>query len=277
MPGSRWTAVLTLVAGCVCATASGQTGFAISGVVVERGSNRPLKHVLVSITPTEHRDVQLSCVTDGSGRFAFANVPAAKYSLVAQKRGEPPEGYHQDEEYATAIAVGPGLDSESIVFPLDTPGSLSGTVLDDQGDPVAQAQVWLFDKGVSSGRSQILPAGTYMTGSSGNFYIGHLSPGMYYVAVQGRPWYAQNFFQPQPVQDQNYAQEGAGAEPGRSISELDVAYPVTYYGDTSDPASASPITISEGGSATVQITMRPKPRLSGDVFHIRTRRLPDSG
>ncbi|MBV9154756.1 MAG: carboxypeptidase regulatory-like domain-containing protein, partial [Acidobacteriaceae bacterium] len=216
----------------------------------------PLNRVLVTINPAEHRETQFSCITASDGRFAFTTLPVGKYSLAAGKRSELLEGYNQDENYATAIAVGPGLDSQNIVFALDVPGSLSGTVLDEEGDPVPQAQVWLFRKRVFLGRAQFIMRQTQQTDSSGSFYIGHLAPGTYYAAVQGRPWYAQNSFQPQ-TEDQPPA-ELAGGPP---VSELDVAYPVTYYGDSVDPASASPITISEGGSATVQITIHAVPAL----------------
>lgn len=233
--------------------------FTLAGKVVEGGSNRPLNHVLVSISPSEHREMQLSCITDANGRFAFTNLPEAKYSLAAEKRGEQPEAYNQDENYSTAIAVGPGLDSENIVFPLHISGSLSGNVVDDQGDPVPQAQVWLFQKRVFSGRSQIMQRGMEQTDSSGGFYAGHLAPGVYYVAVQARPWYAQNFFAAQAAQDQRFNAPGAEAEINQPASELDVAYPVTYYGDSTDAGSAAPITLSEGASVNIQITLRAVP------------------
>ncbi len=266
MRGTWWP--LVLIAACAFftsmaagrqSTASGQ-GYTIAGTVVERGSNRPLNRVLVIINPAEHRDVQLSSITAGDGRFSFTNLPVGKYSLAAEKRGESPEGYNQDENYSTAIAVGPGLDSENVVFPLDVPGSISGTVLDEQGDPVPQAQVWLFRNRVFSGRLQVFLRGTATTDSSGAFYLGHLAPGTYYAAVQGHPWYAQNLIQLQ-IQDQ----PGAQAEPTHAPSELDVAYPVTYYGDSLDAASASPITISEGGAASIQITLRAVPALHVEV------------
>ncbi|MGH9423543.1 MAG: hypothetical protein ACRD3J_26450, partial [Thermoanaerobaculia bacterium] len=43
------------------------------------------------------------------------------------------------------------------------------------------------------------------------------------------------------------------------------AYPVTYYGDTTDAASASPVNLAQGGAATVQINLRAVPAAHLDL------------
>ncbi|HEY3454692.1 MAG TPA: hypothetical protein VGK64_08840, partial [Bryobacteraceae bacterium] len=47
--------------------------------------------------------------------------------------------------------------------------------------------------------------------------------------------------------------------------ELDVVYPVTYYGDTTDSAAAAPVNLAEGGSATIQINLRAVPAVHVDL------------
>ncbi len=244
------SAYLLAAASALCAqtSASAQQLFTISGTVVEHRNGRPLGNVMVAISPIEHRDHAAFCMTQSEGRFVFTDLAAGKYTLTATRRGFEPQLFQQNEGYSTGIAVGPGLDSEHIMFPLSAAGSLSGTVIDEEGDPVRQAQVWLFRKRISFGRSGISSAEMQNTGSSGEFHFAHLMPGTYFVGVQARPWYAQNALTQLPATENQH---------DAAASELDVAYPVTYYSDTLDPASASPIAVTEGSTASIQIALRP--------------------
>jgi hypothetical protein len=222
----------------------GPDTFVVTGTVVDHLKNQPLNYILVTLTSTQDRKLTVSTITAADGRFGFNNVPTGKYSLTAQRRGNTlPQLYQQNDQYSTAIAVGPGLAAQNIMFPLEAPGSISGTVLDQSGEPVRDGQIWLFRKAVSGGRPQIQMFTQHQTDSSGNFHAGHLGPGTYFIAVSARPWYTRNV--PQIASQAN--------------PELDVAYPITYYGDTTDPASASPITLAEGGSASIQINLRAVP------------------
>ncbi len=221
--------------------------FRVSGTVVEHGTNRPLKDAIVTIAQVQQPQNSISYRTGEDGRFVFTQVPAGKYSLSAQKRGFPRQTFEEYQEFSTAIVTGPGLNSENIVFPLSAGGSITGTVLDDENEAVRQAQVMLFRKGVSSGLPRIVMQQQRQTGSSGEFRFPHLKPGSYFIAVQAHPWYAQN----SPVQPQF-----SGNEQSNSDRELDVAYPLTYYSGTVDPASASAISVNEGASINVQIVLR---------------------
>ncbi len=243
-------------------SADSSSGFTIKGTVVEHASNRPLSKVLITVITSPKGDRSVYSVSGSDGAFVFNNLPAGKYSLWAQGHGHALQTFLQDEQYSTGIVVGPGLDSEHIVFPLLAPGSISGSVMDQDGDPVGQAQIWLFQKKVSLGKSQILMGGMKATDSSGSFHFAHLAPGTYLIGVKGHPWYADH--NPRMVAGSIPIHEEIGPLNRQSSSppsELDVVYPMTYYADTSDPAAASPVTVAEGSNANIQLTLRAVPAL----------------
>ena len=170
---------------------SGGTGYGVAGIVLQRGSNRPLKHVQVSLTSVEHRNRQLFNITPANGQFVFSGLAPGKYSLEAQLHGFA-QAFRGNEDYSTAIALGPALDSEHIRFFLDVPAAISGTVVDQEGDPVRDAHVFLFHRGIFSGRARTVMQTQAGTDSSGTFHFGHLRSGTYFVGVSARPWYAPN-------------------------------------------------------------------------------------
>ena len=260
----RWTPCAILFLGVALLpreAALGQSpdveGFTIRGTIVEAGSRRPVNHALVSISSVAQRDESLSFRTGEDGRFVFIQQKAGKYTLTAHMRGFPRQTLGADEQYSTGIAVGPGVDSEHIIFPLIGGGSISGTVLDEESDPVRQAQIWLFRSGVFSGRSQLVLQDQRATNSSGQFRFPSLLPGTYFIQVQGQPWYSQT--------------NPAGPAPRSGNSEIDVSYPLTYYAGTTEPASASALAVTEGSNSTIQITLRAVPSLSLQVSGLASK------
>jgi hypothetical protein len=186
----------------------------------------------------QHRDRQISAITGESGEFSFTGLPPAKYALQVNEHGRS-QLFQQLDEFSTAIAVGSGLDSEHILFPLDSPSSITGSVRDEDGDPVRNATVYLLGRSLLRGLLQTGLKSTGTTSAGGTFRFAHLTSGTYYVAVAGRPWYAQN---------QQERESG-----------LDVAFPLTYYADAAAPEAATPLTLEEGSKAEIQFTLHAVP------------------
>ncbi len=255
MPGIRVLTAGVSLCFLVCWSAFCQekSGFTIAGIVVKANTNQPMNRVLVTIAQTQHPEDSLSTVTASDGHFGFSGLPAGKYAVSAQVGTSPARAFHEDGQYSTAIVAGPNLDTEDIVFPMEQLSSISGTVVDEEGEPVRQAQAHLFRSGVFDGRKRVVALSDANTDSAGEFYFGHLEPGTYLIGVEARPWYAQNYRPPQgssPNEDQANGQR-----------ELDVAYPVTYSGGSTNPDSAVPIQVTAGNPATVQIALRAVPAL----------------
>jgi protocatechuate 3,4-dioxygenase beta subunit len=186
----------------------------------------------VEIIDVKHGLGARTVLTGEDGRFIFEGVSPSKYGLSASKRGFVTQSYEQHDNFSTAIAVGPGLVSEDLVFNV-TPGAiLSGTVTDESGEPVRQAQVKLFRDqdadGIRSTRQQAITN----TDDRGAFEIANIGPGAYFLSVSAQPWYARH------EQRTDAATQDDAA--------LDVAYPTLFYPDVTDADAATPIPINGG-------------------------------
>jgi carboxypeptidase family protein len=268
--------------------------YRISGVVVSAVDNQPLGDVDVTIAATERRDDTRDYVTGGDGRFVFQNVPRGKYSLTGMRRGVSAQAYQQHDEYSTAIAIGPGLASEDLVFQLTPDASISGSVLDEENEPVRSGEVILVSHTGESGGMRMVQRSS--VDEQGRFRFSHLKAGTYYLAVTAQPWYAQD--PPVSAGDREplghvqasgstaetasgenadtpvNASAGASNATARGVdpSSLDVVYPVTYYPNATDAESAEPIQLHPGEHASADITVHAVPAIHLRIVNGSTNR-----
>ncbi len=243
-----------------------QQGYHIVGVVVNWVTGQPVAGASVAIAPTAQgteRGISRSMITGADGRFAFAGLIRGKYSLMAEARGFMLQYFERHGMYATAIAVGPDLDSEHLVFRLQPDASVEGVVSDENNEPVQNGMVRLFQQSMEDGRQRTVPMEQGQTNDQGRFHIGHLAPGTYYLAVSAHPWYAQNSRMSFRRKTNN---PDADARAAQETTALDVTYPLTFYPDSPDSAGASPIVLHPGERDTADVVMRAVPSL-----HLRIR------
>ncbi len=241
----------------------------INGTVLQATTGQPLARIEVSISPTEQHDASVQAITGPDGRFAFENLPRGKYSLTAQGRGFAPQAYQQHGPYSTAIAVGPELKSENVIFRLVPDASISGSVVDEENEPVRGGEVYLFTRGGESGGHAPHWRGQSNLDEQGRYHFGHLRPGTYLLAVSAQPWYAQDSQviakQPPPsVEDPSPpSPNGDSSSPPEfsAPSSLDVAYPLTYYPDVTEAGNAASIVLQPGERALADVTLRAVPAL----------------
>jgi hypothetical protein len=253
------------------APSSHSQDFRISGTVVNVVDGQPLAGVEVTISPTEPLQQALETRTGPNGRFVFKSVSRGKYSLVGQRQGFVTQFYQQHDQYSTAIAVGPGLISENLIFAVTPDASISGLVLDEENEPVRSGQLILFHRGADGNNATHVQAQATLD-EQGRYHFGHLRPGTYFIAVAAQPWYAQDppqvgtaapgslSIDGQPARDQDNLDHSDQQE-ATPASPLDVAYPVTYYPAATEPGNAAPIFLHPGERATADVNLRAVPAL----------------
>ena len=235
--------------------------FRMAGVAVDSITNQPLAGVKVFIYVSENPEISRHMYTGADGRFAFPGLPAGKYTLVGSALGYRAQGPHQRGDYLIGIAVGPNLDSENIVFRLVRDARVDGTVTDDDGEPVRNGNVALYQRSHEAGRQQTTQVGNAVTDDRGHYLFSHLAPGTYFVAVSARPWYAQYPNPGEPAPDADSA-----ARIAEERAPLEVAYPMTFYPSAEESSGATPIVLQAGDRFTADVAMRAVP-----AVHLRVR------
>ncbi len=237
----------------------------IAGKVLHATTGQPLPGIEVSIASTAEREKSFQTVTGPDGHFAFGNLVRGKYSLYAQARGFSAQAYQQHGPYSTAIAVGPQLKSDNLTFRLVPDGSISGSVVDEENEPVRNGQVSLILLGEENHRPRW--QGQSVVDEQGHFHFAHLQPGAYLLAVSAQPWYAQDPQVPPKLRSTSPEDPPPSDINSNAPSEnassplLDVAYPLTYYPSVTEAGNAAPIKVSPGERVLADVTLRAVPAL----------------
>jgi hypothetical protein len=251
-------------AAAVAAAASG--GYRIAGVVVDATTGTPVAGAELSISVATQ---EIKVTADGAGKFVFEGMEPGKYAVTAGAPGYVRERYNEHRGFSTAIALGGGLDSEHLVFRLHRQAVILGNVTDERGEAVRRAQVMLFGEQRGTGKRGIQMLTQTQTNDLGAYRFAHLLAGKYFVAVSGRPWYAQN-----GLRYQRATGRESGTIGGKLIAEnfdgkLDVVYPTTFYPGVTDEHSAAELVVSAGETQEADVRLQAVP-----AMHVLLTNLP---
>ena len=147
------------------------------------------------------------------------------------------------------------------MFRLVPDAAIEGIVTDDDGEPVRNANVQLFQRNNDTGQQRTQAITNAVTDDRGHYQFGHLAAGTYFVAVSARPWYANYNVPSDPPPNPDNA-----ARLAEEKAQLDVAYPLTFYPAAEDSASATPIVLHPGERVTADVAMRAVP-----AVHLRIK------
>jgi hypothetical protein len=225
--------------------------YRIAGTVVNARVGAPLASSHVTIADAKNRQSVRSVITGADGRFEF-HVPPGKYLLQGAKRGFIAAAYNHHEQFSTAVVTGADLDTENLSLRLAPDAILTGKVLDEFGEPVRSAQIVVYRETHFQGTGRTLRVRNATTDDQGHYEVTPLAEGTFFVSAQASPWYAVH-----PVMNA----EGAAKALPQVDSSLDVAYPITYYGDATEAEEATPIPVRGGDRLEADIHLNPVPVL----------------
>ena len=231
-------AVLIMLAALGQTAPQPEVVYPVTGVVTDSTTGKSLARVRMSLSQVDGGDPHFFMVTGADGRFAF-RAPAGKYDLAGERAGY---GRHMLNDlpafnFNTAVLTGPGKVATDLAFRLHPSAAITGHVLDDNNEPVAEAQVAVYRVGISQGRRRVLPIKWTWTDGAGEYRAGGLPAGEYYVMAIAQPWFMKNVSEGVTMQ---------GADVG-------IGWPNMYSGNTVDPRAATRISLADGGEATADM------------------------
>ncbi len=239
----------------VCLAASG-SGFlraadkcVIRGRVLSAATGAPLKKAAVwveAFSPT--RGVNgtpavsgPATVTDAEGRFTLDNLDPGSYLLSARRTGYLDQGFGapEPEVVGPPVKLAPGDTLGDVTLKLTPQSLLYGKVIDEDGDPVPDAEVMVYKLSYAGGRKQFANVTNTVSQADGSLIVGNLRPGRYYLSA--------------------FIRRGEQDPDAREV------YVPTYYPSTADAAEAAPIEVNAGAEVRGLAIRLRKSR----VFHIR--------
>lgn len=157
----------------------------LRGRVVGGDSGMPLRRAIVRLSGQEFREGRVAS-TDEEGRWELKDLPAGRYSLSASKGGyvQLQFGQRRPFEQGRPIELLDGQTLENVNFNLPRGSVIAGRIVDEFGEPIAEAMVAAMRYRYVSGRRRMVPAGRFaQTDDGGHFRIYGLPPGDYYLSA----------------------------------------------------------------------------------------------
>jgi hypothetical protein len=215
---------------------------AIAGYVFRLDTGEPLKKAKVSLQARATSTFSDFCLTDEQGHFLFDNVPPGSYDLQVSRNGFVEAEYGQRKPGAPGaiLTLVPGQRITDLVFKLARAASISGHVFDEDGEPIAHAEVVAYHVFGHSGKAQRASDEHISTNDLGEFRVFDLAPGRYFLAVNYR------------IQDYH------GLISKEERQRFNPGYLPTYYPNTTDPAKAQAISANPGDEIrSIDFMLRP--------------------
>jgi Protocatechuate 3,4-dioxygenase beta subunit len=260
--------LLTLVASVPFAV--GQTStkapvpYRITGVVVSSSDGAPIRHSHLTVTlipkgvggeGSQFPSPLGTFDADEQGRFSISVPSAGMWRVVGSARGYVRQAYDEHEFYSSGIVLTASSPVADLRFQLSPEAAITGSVVDEAGEPVRNARVSLLlvpPPRPDSNQPPPRNRASTSTDDRGFYEFDGLQPGDYRIKVQAAVWYAMEA-------QQNRSNSESDQHP--LDPSLDVTYPLTWYPGTSDSTQAETLSLHAGDSLPADFQLTPIPSI----------------
>ena len=235
----------------------------VAGIVTKDLGIEPVKKALIELIAESQSDGgNYTALSGADGGFRIENILPGRYRLFVERTGYQEVDKHQRRSEGRVLTLGAGQELKDLVIRLQAAAVVEGRVTDEDGDPMAEAQVALLRQTFVAGRSHWEQVGAERTNDLGDYRIAGLAAGNYFISVT-----------PPPDFRSLIETTGNAATPrnaANSEKPAPAAYQTTYYPGTRDRGQAEPIQLHAGDDfpANFSLTKSPTLTIHGTVVNL---------
>ena len=158
----------------------------LQGRVVRWGSNDPVAKANVELRRVDAATTApYVAATNGDGVFVLSGVAPGQYRAVVTRNGFVPAEYGQrwPSGAGTPLAIPAGQALSGVSISMLPTTTISGTVRDQFGRPIASAEVSALKATYQTGKRELTKVQSVWTDERGEYRLFWLTPGRYFVAA----------------------------------------------------------------------------------------------
>jgi hypothetical protein len=262
--------ILLLGSPAVAQSAAGNPGVStrravVEGIVTKDPGGDPVKKVLIElIAENQAEGGDYTAVTGTDGTFHIEGIVPGRYRLFTERTGFLEVDKHHARSDGRVLTLGASQLLKDVHIRLQAASVVVGRVTDEDGEPMANAQVSVLRQTVVSGRNRMEQAGAEHTNDLGEFRVAGLPAGTYYVCVSPPPDFKSLIEAVGAAATQN------GANKSSTPAKQATSYQTTYYPGTPDRSAAAPIALHAGDEfpANFLLTQSPSLSIQGAVVNL---------
>jgi protocatechuate 3,4-dioxygenase beta subunit len=242
----------------------------IGGLVTKDPGGEAVKKALIElIAESQTEGGNYTAVTGLDGTFHIEGITPGRYRLFAERSGFLEVAKHHARSEGRVLTLAAGQELKDLQIRLEAAAVVRGRVTDEDGEPLANAQVAVLHQTFASGRSRWEQAGAERTNDLGEYRIPSLPAGSYYVSVSPPP----DFKSLIEAAGNSASGEPGNASAGAMGNPAPTSYQTMYYPGTADRSQAAPIQLHAGDEFPVNFSLTPSPSLSihGSVVNLPPR------
>ncbi len=230
----------------------------VSGRVIGAADGAPLRSVRVVLMQANARQHGLvyGTTTDSDGRFELKQIESGRYEFFASHVGYLEQQYQAKgpgEGEGAVLSLASGQEVGDVLFRLVHAAVITGKVVDDAGEPMANVTITVLRKPSTEEMGDATPrareqelnsVSVGVTDDRGDYRVFGLKPGEYYVKAAGSAD-APTIFGPMSVGDDYMV-----------LKELGSQYAPLFYPSVLQADQAQAVTVRAGEEAQADFAMR---------------------